>query len=184
MAIEKYTTDAIIIELYEVGENDMLIKMFTHAYGLIFVMAKSARKIESKLKLHIKKNRYASVTVVKGREMYRLTGILEEDNSIKLQSSVIISEVLDRFINAEGRHAQLYNKLRSLAGMNIDSKVLRVAAYIISLIDLGYADAQVLGFEDIEKYKNSSLEELCLICANSPDRIRRYIKEVISNTML
>jgi DNA repair protein RecO len=184
MAIEKHTTDAVIIDTYDVGENDTLVKLFTHSYGLIFAMAKSARKLESKLKLHIKKGKYASVTVVKGREMYRLTGIVEEDNDIKIYSSAIIAEVLDRFIKAEGRHSQLYNKLHSLAALNIESKVLRLVSYIITLIDLGYADAEMLGCKNIDEYKSMSLYEMCLICTNNQDKIRRYVKEVISNTML
>lgn len=184
MAIEKYTTNALILDIYNVGENDLLIKVFTFDFGLIFAMAKSARKVESKLKMHLKKNRYVSITVVRGREMYRLTGAVEMFSDIKIESSSVVSEAVDRFIKAEGRHSQLFNKLQGLASMGMEKKSLRIVSYLITLIDLGYADVSILGFKDLESYKKSGLDEICLTCINSQERLRRYIKEVIENTML
>ena len=184
MAIEKHTTEAILVSTYHSGENDLNLKLFTKDFGMIFALAKSARKLESKLKTHIKKSRYCSATLVKGKDIYRLVGIVESQDDVNVSSGVIIVESLDRFMRAEGKHAQLYNKLYLLSLLNIDTRLLRITSYIITLIDLGYADANILGYEDIDDYKSASIDEICLICSNNQPKIRAYIRDVINNTML
>lgn len=84
MSIEKYTTEAFVLREYERDENDMVYKAWTRDFGIIFVLAKSIRKINAKLRMVIKKNDFILITVVKGKDVWRLTGAEEykEDKNI------------------------------------------------------------------------------------------------------
>ena len=78
MAIEKYVTRAIILESYDQGEHDKAYKVFTREYGLLICQAKSIRKLESKLRAHMLPRSISLITLVQGREVWRLVGAENE----------------------------------------------------------------------------------------------------------
>ena len=78
MAIEKYVTKCIVIESYDRGEHDRVYKLFTREYGMVLAHAKSIRKLESKLRAHVRPRSVALVTLVQGKEVWRLVGAEEE----------------------------------------------------------------------------------------------------------
>ncbi len=112
MAIEKFTTRGLILNQYIYGEHDVMIKAYTEDFGVIMVLAKSLRKRESKLKAHVRKYHYVSLTIVKGREIYRLTGATEILFNNKKQNLIAeISKLIERLYGGEIKQASLFNKI-------------------------------------------------------------------------
>jgi Recombinational DNA repair protein (RecF pathway) len=107
MPVEKYTTKSFVLASYERGEADILFKVFSREFGLIFVLAKSIRKINSKLKSHIMLGRMSKITITTGREFYRLTGAEELE---KKEIDRLICEALDRFIKGRGVYKTMFDK--------------------------------------------------------------------------
>ena len=109
MSIEKYTTKSIVTDIFDRGENDRVYKLFTRDFGMIFAHAKSIRKLSSKLRPHLAVGRYQTVTVVKGKEVFRITGATDiSDRNIYLQE---IIQILNKFVRGEGAHKKLFDKI-------------------------------------------------------------------------
>lgn len=119
MAIEKYTTEAFILKQYEQGENDLVYKVWTKDFGIIFALARSIRKVNAKLRLLSKKNDFLVMTFVKGKDVWRLTGVEESKeklftNQYSLEVKKIIAEAIDKFVEEKKTYKKLFEKLKSI----------------------------------------------------------------------
>lgn len=209
MAIEKFTTKSLIINHYINGEHDSMLKVYTEDFGLIMVLAKSLRKRDSKLKAHVRKYHYANLTLVKGREIYRLTGATEilhkkVTDDIKTKDSLInkqnliaeISKLIERLYGGEIKQASLFNKIFNYINhyynqdnnIEINSKIeyslYRMVIYATILIELGHMDANVLGVQDINEYKSMSIDTLLLNASLYKNNINKELHRSIKESML
>lgn len=73
MAYTIYETKAIILGCRPVQEHDMFLRVFSNVFGYISIVAKGTRKSTSKLRGSISEYTVATLGVVKGKEMFRLT---------------------------------------------------------------------------------------------------------------
>lgn len=184
MAIEKYTTKAFVLAMYDNGENDRSYKLFTRDFGLIIAHARGIRKLESKLRGHILVGHLILVTIVQGKEVWRITGA-EEINIKSLFRNEVI-KIIERFVKGEGAHKKLFDKLNYIcetAG-NYNESDLRLFTYFILLVDLGYADAEVIGAKNIDEYKSWSIEDLYVHFIIAKDHIRKHIQMVMKEVQL
>lgn len=184
MAIEKYTTKCIILDAYDQGEHDKAYKVFTREFGLIICQAKSVRKLESKLRSHMLPRSVSLITLVQGKEVWRLVGAEKE-----MVDSPYIHEVttlLKRFVRGEGAHKALYD--RSIAFLTsqeaYDDQMIRLLLYYILLVELGYADAKVIGAKDIKEYISYSINDLYTHLLLSKVQVRRHVQEVLKEMQL
>ena len=210
MAIEKFTTRALILEQYANGENDVMIKAFTEEFGVINVLAKSLKKREGKLKAHVRKYHYANITLVKGREIWRLSGASE----IIVRNKVIpeISKFITRLYRGEVKSDILFKKIFNFININsnndtskissvdslkssdsnskldidiaINTSVYKLAIYSMILIELGYMDALHLGVKNMGEYKAMAIEDLILYVSIHKDFINNQIRLAIRESML
>lgn len=184
MAIEKYVTRAIVLESYDQGEHDKAYKVFTREFGLLVCQAKSVRKLESKLRAHILPRSVSLITLVQGREVWRLVGAESE-----VQESPYIHEVatlLKRFVRGEGVHIELYDRIISFLGSTslYDEQTVRLLLYYIVLVDLGYADAKVIGAKDIKEYIAFSVDDLYTHLLLTKGSVRKHVQEVLKEMQL
>ena len=184
MAIEKYTTSAIIIESFDQGEHDRVYKIFTREFGLITAHAKSVRKLESKLRAHILPRSVSLVTLVQGREIWRLVGAEEKEYMGDMVFDV--SQLIRRFIRGEGAHKALYDRLIEFLKMEktFDKQTSRLLIYFILLVELGYADAKAIGAKDIKEYIKWSVQDLYTYLLLSYDTVRSHVHAVLKETQL
>lgn len=77
MAYTIYETKAVILGVRSIQENDLFIRVFSSVFGYITIVAKGVRKAGSKLRGHIKEYGLTTLSVVKGKEMFRLTDARE-----------------------------------------------------------------------------------------------------------
>jgi recombinational DNA repair protein (RecF pathway) len=179
MAIEKYTTECIVVESFDNGENDRVYKVFTRDFGMITAHAKSIRKLESKLRAHILPRTISLVTLVQGKEVWRLVGA--ETVYIQKDSIEEVTLLIKRFIRGEGAHKALYDRLMQFLKVSsqYEIKMSRMLLYYIILVELGYADARVIGAKDLKEYVSWGIGDLFTHLVLSYDAVRKHIQEVL-----
>ena len=184
MAIEKYTTECFVLEGYERAEHDRVFALFTREFGLVLAHAKSIRKLESKLRAHVLPGNMATVTLVKGKEVWRLVGAQEKNNPKKFMPDIIF--YLRRFVKGEGANKALYDRIVSLTERletYDESKVRTLLLYVI-LVSLGYADAKVVGAKDIKEYTRFSVDDLYTHLLLSYVPVRNHVVSVMKEMQL
>jgi recombinational DNA repair protein (RecF pathway) len=184
MAIEKYTTKCIILDSYEQGENDRAFKVFTREFGLVICHAKSVRKLESKLRAHMIPRSTSLITLVQGEEVWRLVGA--EKETLTSPYMYEVAQLLKRFVRGEGAHKALYDRVISFLSSkeNYDEQVVRVLLYYIVLVELGYADAKVIGAKDIKEYIAFSISDLYTHLLLNKAAVRMHVQEVLKEMQL
>ncbi len=184
MAIEKYTTKCIILDAYDQGEHDKAYKVFTREFGLLMCQAKSVRKLESKLRSHMLPRSVSLITLVQGKEVWRLVGAEKE-----VMKSLYIHEVttlLKRFVRGEGSHKALYDRMIAFLTSQemYDDQSARLMLYYILLVELGYADAKVIGVKDIKEYISFTIDDLYTHLLLHKKAVHLHVQEVLQEMQL
>ncbi len=155
MAYEKYATEAFLIGERNIGESDRTLKFFTKNFGRIVVVAKGIRKLSSKLKSHIDFCFPLKVTLVKGKEVWRLVDASHNTSktldSYSKRHFMKTIGLLVRLIHGEGENNQLFLVLKEyfiFLSDNHDQELLSGAELLVALFILEY-----LGYGNNE-YKN------------------------------
>lgn len=184
MAIEKYVTHAIILDAYDQGEHDKAYKVFTREFGLLVCQAKSVRKLESKLRAHMLPRSVSLITLVQGKEVWRLVGAEHENMTSSYIHEVTI--LLKRFIRGEGEHKALYDRMIQflLSTEKYDEQSVRLLLYYIVLVELGYADAKVIGVRDISEYNAFTISDLYTYLLLTKGAVRSHVTEVLKEMHL
>lgn len=184
MAIEKYPTHCFVIESFDSGENDRVYKLFTREFGLVMARATSVRKLESKLRAHVMPRSLSLVTLVQGKEIWRLVGAEGQHNPGGLMVDVI--ELLKRFIKGEGEHKALYDRLTTFlhSSKKYDEQKSRLLLYYIILVDLGYADAKIIGAKSLEEYLSFTIDDLYTHLLLSYNAVRSHVQAVLKEMQL
>lgn len=184
MAIEKYVTRAIVLESYDQGEHDKAFKVFTREFGLLICQAKSVRKLESKLRAHILPRSVSLITLVQGREVWRLVGAEEE--SVLSPYIHEATTLLKRFVRGEGAHKNLYDRVISFltVASSYDEQMARLLLYYILLVELGYADAKVIGVSEIKEYHSLSVDNLYTRLLLTKKDVRTHVQEVLKEMQM
>lgn len=184
MSIEKYTTQALVIEHFDQGEHDRVYKLFTRDFGLIMAHAKSVRKLESKLRAHILPRGRCLVTLVQGRDVWRLVGAEEVRQNSKATHEA--THLIKRFIRGEGAHKTLYDRIISYLDSegSYDAQKSKLLLYYMLLVELGYADARAIGAKDIKEYASWNVGDLYTHILLSYDTVRAHVHEVLKEAQL
>jgi|TARA_Y100000310_G_scaffold170442_2_gene170620 DNA repair protein RecO (recombination protein O) len=117
MAHHVYQTDGFVIGGRDISEANRYCELFTRELGLVRAVARSIRKEKSKLRYHMQDFSRARIALVRGREVFRLTGAVSYDNLyIKLKGSpeklntlARIIWLLKRLVHGEGRNDYLFS---------------------------------------------------------------------------
>jgi recombinational DNA repair protein (RecF pathway) len=184
MAIEKYTTEAIVIEHFDQGEHDRVYKLFTREFGLVMTHAKSVRKLESKLRAHVMPRTVGLVTLVQGKEVWRLVGA--EEKGLPGNAITDVTQLIRRLIRGEGAHKALYSRIVEYLATEgeFDRQKSRLLLYYFMLVELGYADAKAIGAKDIKEYVSWNMHDLYTHLLLSYDKVRNHVQEVLKEIQL
>lgn len=179
-----------------VGEANKLFFIFTRELGLIPVVAQGVRKLKSKLCGSVQNFYPVRVSVVRGREFWRLVAadrladldkILAEPE--KFQLAVRIFSLIKKFTPAETKELALYEDLKKVLAYvgSQETEIYKKLAPNIELVlvlrvmsELGYVKAEsalmpFLRFRDwqdevvaeMEKYKRLATEVINTAFAHS-----------------
>jgi recombinational DNA repair protein (RecF pathway) len=67
-------TDAFILGVHQQGEANSVLDVLAREHGRISLHAQGLRRLESKLRFHVRTHDFATLSMVAGRQWWRLTG--------------------------------------------------------------------------------------------------------------
>lgn len=108
MSYHIYHTDGFVLNGFDVGENDRLVRIYTRTLGLVPVKIQGARKLSSKHRYHIQQLSYGNYAFVRGKSGWRLVGsqqhplLLFSHESEKFRTFAKVGGLLDRLCPEEG----------------------------------------------------------------------------------
>lgn len=73
MSYHIYTTPAIILESFAVGESSRLFRLFTKEFGILFARAQGVRELRSKQRYHLSDLSLVRIELIRGKEIWRIT---------------------------------------------------------------------------------------------------------------
>ncbi len=133
-----HTTPGFIIGSRPAGEAGKLISVFTRDLGLVFASAQGIRFEKSKLRPFTQDYSFGRFSFVRGKEYWRLTSAQEEYASLRMDSNINneliarIASLLQRLLNGEEPHSELFDCIES------------ANAFIMSAPDLDNEEIQAL----------------------------------------
>ncbi len=114
-----YTTEGFILKSANFGEANKYFFIFTKDFGLIKAAAQSVRHLKSKLRYGLEDLSLAQISVVRGREIWRLTSVEKKLNLKDIENISLINRIFSlllRLLHGEEKNDFLFNSLKE--GMN------------------------------------------------------------------
>ena len=170
MAHHVYTTLGFVIGSLPYGEANRYIYIFTKDLGLVGASARSVRSLKSKLRYGLQEFSKSRVSLVKGKQSWRVTNAFFEKNLFdsfrhdpnKLQVSARIFLLLKRLLAGEEKNEPLYaivaDALDFLERENLTPDELKNFECILVLQvteNLGYLALT----ENLKKYSSGALSK-------------------------
>lgn len=138
MSYAVYSTRGFILGSGQSGEASKIYSIYTEDFGLIHARAQSVRTLQSKLRYNLEDYSFVSISLVRGKEIWRLVGSQTIDTP--KYSHIISARVLNlvkRLVQGEERNDKLFIALLSLVDEALQSEV-KILSKILSA--LGYLD--------------------------------------------
>lgn len=155
MAYHVYQTDAFVLKGAPSGDADCFIDIFTRDLGVVRAVAKSARRERSKLRYSLQQFTFGHVALVRGRDVWRVTGAKEQFNMYhelkhdpeRLRLFAQITHLLQRLLQGEEKNEQLFDILVHFIEYIIDENIFTTDIQAIECItvmrilySLGYVE--------------------------------------------
>ncbi len=156
-----YNTEAFVLGTTSRGEGSSYVRFYTRDLGLISAWVQGVRTLQSKLRYHVQPFSYSQLSLVRGRDMWRVTGAEEIISLVSPQREMarfqFISKIfalLSRLVTGEEADAELFDEVRAVLRSPKDTftsedfSMLEVLLVLRVLFRLGYLestdDARVL----------------------------------------
>lgn len=117
MAHQVHQTEGIILESRAFGEAHRYLHVFTRDFGYIYALARSVRKEKSKLRFGLQNHSHVSLSLVRGRDLWRVVGASPNGNMYfalrdereKLALYFQLVSLLRRLLHGEEKNEELFN---------------------------------------------------------------------------
>jgi len=201
MSYAIYKTDAIIARVIPNGESSLDVVFLTKDLGKITARAQGTRKIESKMRMHIKRYSHVTIDAVRGKSVWRLTGISQVAphkifaNDLFLKSIHRVLRLAEFLIQGEEPHQELFEFFLKLFSY-VDAR-LSVAApgeELFQPIDKIEAEGleifgvvqvlEKLGYWEGEKLAETPTIEILKKCSECKKELVAMINESIGATQI
>lgn len=131
MSHHVYTTRGLVLSLKPIRESDKVALIMTRDVGLVYGIARGIRKPHSKLSTSLLPLALARVSLVRGKNLWRVTTVtLLRDSASELRSNrdalvaeSRISNLLTKLVRGEDANPELYDDLEKSLLMLLDGKV-------------------------------------------------------------
>jgi len=115
-------TSGIILHSFNIGESNKVIEVLTEKLGLIRANVRSVRSEKSKLRYSLENLSETTLSLVRGREVWRVTGALPSQNFYhslkgdfeKLALLLRIITLVRRLVQGEEKNEYLYLVIKEL----------------------------------------------------------------------
>jgi len=157
MAHHIYSTPCLILTSTPVGEGNRFLSLFSRDLGLVRAIGKSLREERSKLRYHLCDCSFSEVSLVRGRDVWRIIGAhsslniyTELDDSREKQLLIVRTcSLLARLLQGEEPDPILFDMVERgidfLAKTALDTELVRDFEYMFViriLAQLGYVGVQ------------------------------------------
>ncbi|HEY4528703.1 MAG TPA: recombination protein O N-terminal domain-containing protein [Candidatus Paceibacterota bacterium] len=132
MSYHIYTTKGLVLSSRGVGEADRIYSILTRDLGLIRARATAVRKAASKLRGALEPFSLTSVSLVRGKDYWRLTSAELIKKIPKRETLARPLALLEKLVQGEAPHPELLNAIEE----NFDSTESKLVSHI--LYHLGY----------------------------------------------
>lgn len=169
-----YTTKAIIIKSVPIGEANKYYFLLTEDLGFIRASAQGVRLDKSKLKGHLQDFCFVEISLVKGKDIWRITNVetIEHGGFLKNINKLIaiknIFSLLSRLLHGEEKNESLFNSVETSYSFLLNNELkqeyiknLETITVLRILYHLGYFK-QSFDLFDFVKDNQISLEVLNL----------------------
>lgn len=166
-----YTTKAFVIHSSPYGEAGRFLLLFTKDFGMIGATAQGIRLVQSKLRYHIQDYSFTNISVVRGKEVWRLTGAHEIGGVTRPSIlNIKIFKLLKRLLHGEEKNEKLFNIIESLYENEIKKenyeiiecliilRVLNSLGYISTREFIKFLDGNTINEEMIEGVKKEKIQ--------------------------
>jgi recombinational DNA repair protein (RecF pathway) len=159
MSYAVYSTRGFILGSSPSGEASKIFLIYTSDFGLVRARAQSVRMLSSKLRYNLEDYSFGTFSLVRGREVWRLTGAEKQELPEKL--SLVRARVLNlvkRLVQGEEKNEKLFNTLLAVTGKEMSEPTI-----LSQILDaLGYLDTVSLkgaSEKDVILAVNKALKE-------------------------
>ena len=145
-----YQTEAFILESRSRREADRTFSLYTEEFGMITATAVAVRKMESKLRPHLCDFSLVSVSLVRGKNQWRMVSARRKGNLPDFKSPcgkafVRASLLVTRLVRGERLDPKLFTILKSAYAILCEDVPIDPLAFEIGLVlkilhELGYID--------------------------------------------
>ena len=153
-----YTTPAFIVHSAPHGEAGKFLLLFTKDFGMIGAVAQGIRLSQSKLRYHVQDFSFCMVSIVRGKDVWRLTGayeIYQEKKTGILHIKIL--KLLRRLLQGEEKNNKLFEIMKDLyqtSTDHIDHEIMECVTILQILNTLGYIpDKDLLLIENAKENK-------------------------------
>lgn len=139
-----YTTPAFVIHSSPHGEAGKFLLLFTKDFGMIGATAQGIRLGTSKLRYHMQDFNFSNVSVVRGKEVWRITGAHELEHAPSTAVHLKILKLLKRLLQGEDKNEKLFEILEELYRTDVieeDFEYVECLTVLRILNTLGYVRA-------------------------------------------
>ncbi len=161
-----YTTPAFVVYSSPHGESGKFLQLFTKDFGMIGAVAQGIRLNQSKLRYHLQDSDFSNVSVVRGKEVWRVTGAQELDKRKNRSVYLKTLRLLKRLLHGEEKNEELFEIIEELYRAEIkeeDNDNVECLVVLRILNNLGYIS------------NNSEFEEL-LVSKVIDDQVLGLVK--------
>ncbi len=136
-----YSTEAVVLKTAEQGESSKLFWLFTEQFGLVLAHAQGVRAGHSKLKHELQLYNIAKVSLVRGREYWRVVNVAAADraphNKNKKKFMAEAADFVLRLVHGEGVNPDIFNYF-----VEPEDNVVKFKAMV--MVSLGYLSPSLL----------------------------------------
>jgi recombinational DNA repair protein (RecF pathway) len=188
---QKYTTDALVLSSYEIGEADRTFALYTEDFGLVRARATAVRSEKSKMRYALQNYSHASVSLVRGKRGWRLAGAAAlkgaAGDTHGGAAFARIAELTVRLVHGEEKNDFLFATLAEahhalMGASNSAWATIEIVCVARVLFALGYISAEALetALFTHTAYADTHLQEAEVL----RDKLLSSINRAISETHL
>ena len=112
---------AIVVRFRNTGENGKIFSLFCRDLGFVKAHAQGVRKVNSKLRSHLADFSLAKVSLVHGKNFWRLIGAAADKNYFqifkstpsKLKTMANVVRLLERLLHGEEKNEMLFDLVKN-----------------------------------------------------------------------
>jgi len=166
MSYAVYTTRGFVLGSAPSGEASKRYSLYTEDFGLIHARAQAVRLLASKLRYNLEDFSFCTFSLVRGKEVWRITGAEKAGGPFPRPLSLLHARVLTlvkRLIHGEEANSELFAVLVDMfktPPLAKDIHAFESLVLVRTLSSLGYMDSDISSIEDVKARSGDVIREI------------------------